>query len=146
MSRLVRAVSKSGEDQGLVPGENSSVRTYFENLGKYVPAEIIAGFTVVNTSLAGLQGQVKFYSLLSSFILFAVFTPVYFKLMATPEDAPALKSQQIVSFFAFLIWAYATTNSTGIFGKDGFNIYFDPISTALMVIFSFISGFIQPKK
>lgn len=146
MGRLVKAVTKTDDARLVADDGNSPTKNYFENVGKYVPAEIIAGFTAVNTSLYSLEHTMRFYSLLVSFIVFAIFTPIYFRLIALPEEKPSVKTQQIVSFVAFLIWSYAMTGANGLFGKEGFNIYFDPISTALMVIFSFVSGFITPKK
>lgn len=145
MSRLVRAVSGKDRPKFAAADGTTAAKTYFENLAKYVPAEIIAAFTAINSSLASLQGNSWYYSLLAVFIFFALFTLFYFWWVATPAEKDALRTQQVVSFIAFLIWAYATTGKNGIFGKEGLNIYVDQISTAAMVLFSLVSGFIQPK-
>jgi len=147
MSRLVKAIPLGMTASAAAAANGStSIKEYFERLGKYVPAEIIAAFMAMNGVLMTLNGNTRFIARICSFSICWIFTPIYFKLVSTTTDQASLRAQQIVSFFAFLVWAYATTGNEGVFGENGLKIYREPIGTAMIIVFSLISGSISPKK
>lgn len=147
MSRIVTAIPKGLKAKAAAANDGTTAtKQYFERVGQYVPAEIIMAFTALNGALATLPDKIKFWAFLVSFLICWIFTPIYFKLIATTKDRPSLRKQQVVSFFAFLFWAYATSGERGVFGKDGFDIYYAGIGSALIILFSIISGAIIPRK
>lgn len=123
-----------------------NVKEYTERVAKYVPAEILSAFTILNTTFTSAEGTLKFWGLLVSTLLLWVLTPIYFWWMKKPEDEPSFKTQVWVSFIAFIIWAYVISGDQGIFGKEGLGVYVSQVGVALMVFFTLISGFIIPRK
>ena len=146
MSRLVKAKPKNNLQATVanVDGQTPS-KQYLERVAKYVPAEIIAAYTAINGALSGTPTEIKYWVLIVSFGVCAIFTPIYFGIVSERNN-PSKVTQQIVSFFAFLIWAYSTTNENSIFSKEYWNWYYSGIATGLLVLFSLISGFIVPKE
>jgi len=149
MSRLVQAKPKKEYvDGNLVrkPADQEPIKGYLERVAKYVPAEIIATFTAINGVLVGLPDPVLKKSLLINVILFAILTPVYFGIIAKKTEPK--RTQQVVSFFAFIIWAYSITGDNGVFGHSphGYDFYYPQLASGLILLFSFISGFIAPRE
>ena len=144
MSRFVTAVPRGLRTKAAAAGE-APAREYLERVAKYVPAEIIAGYTAIINGVADTKEPVKSWTVTACLFICAILTPVYFKLLARPEDKASLRTQQVVSFFAFLVWAYSITGAEPLFG--GTNSWFVPgIATALLTLFTLISGLIVPKQ
>lgn len=147
MSRIVTAVPWGLRTKSVsAAGDNTKRNEYLERIAKYVPAEIIAGYTGLNAFLIHFPASIQRASFIIGFLLCAILTPFYFKLIAVQEDKPSLLFQCIVSFLAFFIWAYATDGDKGVFGAPVFNIYDQSVGGALLIVFSLVSGLIVPKK
>ncbi|MCJ8208122.1 hypothetical protein MUY27_00285 [Mucilaginibacter sp. RS28] len=145
MSRFVKPVPFGLPARAAAAASGSSpAKEYFERIGKYVPGEIIASYTALNALLVAFPEQIKYGAFIFCFILCWVLTPVYFKLISTPADRPSLKMQQIISLIAFPIWAYAIDGGKGIFGKEVFDIYYQAVGGALLIVFTLISGAFYP--
>ena len=142
MSRLVKAKSRGLHAKAAGTGADQA-REYLERVSKYVPAEIIAAYTAINGGVITLPESFKYWFLLGNLIICKIFTPIYFALLAKPEEPK--RTQQVVSLIAFFIWAYSISNDDTIFGKGYWNVYYAGIATAIIIIFSLISGAIVPK-
>ncbi|TDX01871.1 hypothetical protein [Dinghuibacter silviterrae] len=147
MSRFVHALP-AGQTRAAAAAANGSttVQDYLERIAKYVPAEIIATYVAVTSGFANTDEPLKYWCLLVSFLICWIFTPIYLQLMSSPADKDALRTQQIVSAIAFPIWAYSISGDSGLFGDPKLPIYHAEISTALILLFSLISGAIIPRK
>ena len=145
MSRLVKAQALGLRARAAAANDNTTPgKEYLERVAKYVPAEIIATYIAVTGTLASVPEKVKFWALLGNLLICWGFTPIYIKLVSTPADKDSLRTQQIVSSIAFPIWAYSISGEKGIFG-EGLHIYIGGIASALILLFSMISGAIVPK-
>ena len=124
------------------------IKEHLERVAKYVPAEIIAVFVSINTAIDTLPFTEKKYIYAVNLLLWWIITFFYFKWVAKPDELPAVPTQQKVSVIAFIIWAYAFTGNGGVFGNGahGFNIYYPGIALIVLALFTFVSGFIVPKK
>jgi len=147
MSRFVKALPLGLKtNAAAAEGDSTAAKEYLERIGKYVPGEIIAGYTGLNALLVTFPEQIKYASYIILFLLCWILTPIYFKIISTPTDQPSVKTQSIVSGFAFLLWAYAIDGGKGIFGSEVLNIYNQSVGAALLIVFSMISGAIIPRK
>jgi hypothetical protein len=147
MSRIVTALPFGLDTRAAAKQSGSNpAKQYFERIGQYVPAEIIAGYTTLNAVLLTVTLDMQFWAYLFSFLLCWGLTPVYFHLIAARSDKPSLKKQMIVSAIAFPIWAYNIDAGKGIFGKLGPHVYQQGLAAAALVAFSLISGCIIPRK
>lgn len=147
MSRFVAAKQRRKPGpKAASESTKDNIKEYTERVAKYVPAEILSAFTILNTTFTSAEGRLRFWGLLISTFLLWILTPIYFWWMKKPEDEPSFKTQTGVSFVAFIIWAYVISGDQGIFGKDGLGLYVSQVGVALMVFFTLISGFIIPRK
>jgi Na+-transporting NADH:ubiquinone oxidoreductase subunit NqrB len=149
MSRIVKAKATPAKGLQATAASDSGAnptKEALERIAKYIPAEIIAAFTAINGGLLSLPANIQYWALLVNLIICAVFTPIYFKLMATPTDPKnAVRVQQLMSFIAFLIWAYSVTGENGIFGKPGFNMYYAGLASGFITLFTLVSGAVIPR-
>jgi hypothetical protein len=145
MARLVQALPKGlNAKAAAATGNSSVVKDYLERVAKYVPSEIVAGYTGINAAIANSPEHIKHPVLIANLILCAVFSPVYIALL-TDKGEPKLVNQ-IVSSIAFLIWAYSVSGIDGIFGKSYWNIYDGGLAASFLIFFTIISGAIIPRK
>jgi len=149
MSRLVKAIPAGSNRKGLVAQMASArgstpAKEYWERVAKYIPSEIIAAFIAINCSLANSEPNLKYWLSLANLIMCAIFTPIYLGLAANKNEPK--KTQQIVSFFAFIIWSYAISGEGGIYGNSGWHIFHSEIASFLIIAFSLFSGWIIPKQ
>lgn len=142
MSRLVKLNPPDHKFE--VVGFASEKETYIEQVVKYIPVEIIGGYIAINGFASTLPKKMISSGLWFSFIFCAVLTPFYFFKLAKPGDAKL--SQMIISFISFLLWSYSVTGDSGVFGKaNGIDIYYSPIASILLVVFTMISPFFTQK-
>lgn len=110
------------------------MKSFFEKIAKLIPSEIIAGYITLIRLLATLKNpgmRPVFYAV--AFILCLVLTPIYLNYQAEPGKPK--KIHLIVSTFAFVVWAYATS------GQQVVPQLYDPaIASSALVAFSLISG------
>lgn len=125
-------------------GAPMTINTYLERIVKYIPSEIIAGYIAVNGFLTSMPENLVEWSLGINLCLFAALTVWFVAKFAQPGDAK--RTQIMVSLGAFFIWAYAVTGKSGIFGEDYWKIYFAPIASSAVIIFTIVSALIEPKQ
>ena len=121
MSRLVKAIPAGSNRKGLVAQMASArgstpAKEYWERVAKYIPSEIIAAFIAINCSLANSEPNLKYWLSLANLIMCAIFTPIYLGLAANKNEPK--KTQQIVSFFAFLIFCSGANVRIFVFFVD----------------------------
>jgi hypothetical protein len=145
MGRLVKIQPSGNETAGLntTAGSSTDTQTYMEQVVKYIPAEIIGGYVAINGFLASIPAQMLNTALWINFAFCAVLTVVYLVKLSEPGDAT--KTQLVISFFSFIIWAYSITGDSGVFGKGGINIYYSQIASVLLVAFSLLTPLFTPK-
>ena len=107
MSRFVTTSLNKRVTRSTINNEGASTKEYFERVGKYIPGEVIAGYTALNAFIANFPEKIKFISLVLCFCICWILTPLYFNLIATQQDMPFLNRQRLVSGIAFAFWAYA---------------------------------------
>jgi hypothetical protein len=94
------------------PGDQKQldVDGYLERLAKYVPAEVLAGFTPLAALTASDPGQLTFVA-----IVFVILTPVYLYItrVIQPSEAPTKfrRIMYVLGPVAFLVWAINTSEA-----------------------------------
>jgi hypothetical protein len=115
-------------------GSSPEVKSFLEKIAKLIPSEVIAGYITLIGLLTALKNpgmRPVFYAI--AFILCLVLTPIYLNYQADPGKPK--KIHLIVSMFAFVVWAYATS------GQQVVPQLYDPaIASFALVAFSLISG------
>lgn len=147
MSRLV--LPKNQAIQKAKGGSDSSgkdsLQDYLERVAKYVPAEIIAVYSLFLGVITLTTGDKYQWLSLIAFTFCAVLTPFYLKKFARPGDK--ILTHQVIAFFAFLVWAYAFSANEGYFSATKGIGWYDPtIAFFSLIGFSFLTGFLIPKK
>jgi hypothetical protein len=149
MSRLVelKRIDKTRKAPDFAAGGSSwqeKIKEYGERVAKYVPAEVLAFYSAAVQLILTKEGDVNAMFRLWSFIIVGLIawigTPLYLGMFT--KNLKERRANQIVASFAFGVWAYAYP--AGWFMEMGWH---DPVIAGLMlIIFSFISGFYQPKE
>ena len=120
---------------------------YLERMAKYVPAEIIAGFMLVNSILdqavraggpkAAMAGFAVTTIAQGALVLACILTPLFCWYVREQGDAWIVNA--IVSTIAFPFWAY-------LVGAVAFANYHDGNLAAILVLtFTVVSGLISPR-
>jgi hypothetical protein len=79
---------------------------YLEQVAKYIPAEIVAGFVAIN----GIMNSITNVSTVFQWVVFGallVLTPLYTWRVATDPKLGISVPQIIIATFAFLFWVFA---------------------------------------
>lgn len=143
MGRLVKVQPSGNEALEFKANSSGDTQTYMEQVVKYIPAEIIGGYVAINGFLASVPANMLYPALWINFGFCAVLTVVYLLKLSGPGDAT--KTQLIISFISFIIWAYSITGTSGVFGAGGINIYYSQIASVLLVVFSLLTPLFTPK-
>jgi len=146
MGRLVSSKKSDVVARAADQEESSAQQDYFERVGKYIPGEIIAGYVAMLSFIEISKADFQFGLGIGIFVLCLVLTPFYFQMMAKKADKTYLRTHQIISSVAFIVWAYAIGGNRGLFGTEGLNWYDVGIGSILLVAFTLISGVIKPKE
>jgi hypothetical protein len=132
------------------PAGQVTVDDYATRIVKYVPAEVVAFYLAADKLFAqapALTGanlaeifvaKNLYWFSVAVFVLGLIGTPLYLWRQAGPGDPWQVHAG--VSTVAFVIWAYAVQG--GIFVP----IYSAAIAGLLVLVFTFVSGFIKPNK
>ena len=84
--------------------------TRLYRIAKYVPAEVLGGFTLASTLLAGQPDSYYVpWAAIALIVLFLVVTVIY--LARRVQNQQARKAHLIVSPLAFVAWAYPISSS-----------------------------------
>lgn len=153
MSRLVEAKPRvriaandrvtefaSGEETGW----QAQLKEYGERVAKYVPAEVLAFYLSAVQLIMTKQGaeHATFRTALFGVVgvIALVGTPLYLGLFAkSPKEK---RVNQLMATSAFIVWAYAFPS--GVFAELGWH---EPvIAGLLLLLWSFISGLVQPRE
>ncbi len=119
---------------------------YLERVAKYVPAEVIGFFIVINAILdqaartGGKTAAMAGFSVMSIavgvFIAAMALTPLF--IWYVREEGDAWVTNAVVSTLAFPFWAYAV-------GAVAFTEYHDGnLAVILLAIFTVVSGLVSP--
>lgn len=142
MGRLVDAVKKPHEG-ALASMTDNRAKDYLQRVAKYVPGEVIAAYLAINGFLISVPQEARIVLLLINFFACLVLTPIYLAQMAEANQPKC--THLIVATVAFVVWAYTVSGDSGIFGMSVLNWYNSGVASALLVLFSLISGVIVPK-
>jgi hypothetical protein len=142
MGRLVK-IKPGGSESLTTKSTSGETQTYMEQVIKYIPAEIIGGYVAINGFLASMPERMLNTALWVNFVFCAVLTVVYLYKQSGPEDAT--KTQLVISFISFIIWAYSITGDGGVFGAGGINIYYSQLASVLLVAFSLVAPLFTPR-
>jgi hypothetical protein len=146
MSRLVRVQHIEAGAADLSSGDKSlqeKIKDYGERVAKYVPAEVLAFYTAAAQVILTKEGSDNAMFRLWSFAIVGIIAWVgtWFWLGLFSEDQLEKRTNQIMGVIAFGVWAYAYP--AGWVKEFG---WYDPVVAALLLlVFSFWSGFVQPK-
>lgn len=144
MGRLVKIQPKQEDAEFVAETPGPQTQSYIEQVVKYIPAEIVGGYVAINGFLVSLPEHMVQNALWINLVFCAILTIAYLWKLAKPGDA---KTQQlIISFISFLLWAYAITGDSGIFGKQGLDIYYSQLASVLLVAFSMVAPLFTPKE
>lgn len=146
MSRLVEPVTRliAADMAGGGGKARKKINEYGERVAKYVPAEILAGYTsavsLISTADPQTAATKRLWLFGISWALLWAFTPAW--LGQFTNDVNIKRTNQIMGFCAFAVWAYAFP--AGWFHDCGL---YDPIVAGLlMIFFTLISAFVIPKE
>jgi len=124
------------------PAPRDTIKEYGERVAKYVPSEILAFYAAAVSLIASLDIRTNQLKRLWLFGLMALFfwivTPLW--LARFSKEAAIRKTNQLVGFIAFAVWAYAFP--AGIF--HDFKLYDPIIAGLLLMVFTVVSAFITP--
>lgn len=149
MSRLVELKSPPSpelrrlEFQSGGGGVQAKVKEYGERVAKYVPAEVLAFYSAAVQLILTQEGDKHATFRLWAYAIVALVawigTPFYLGMFSKiPKERHV---NQIVASIAFAVWAYAYP--AGLFAEVGLH---QPVVAGLLLLgFSFVSGFYQPK-
>ncbi len=124
---------------GVAPAEARAAETpdgFLDRVAKYIPAEIIGAYLAVEKILdTGSEDRVL---AIVTLILFALLTPLYFRML--PGDEHCKRLHMIVSTLAFLVWSYALPGAAWVLlGLENAKL-----AAVLLVVSSLLFGLIQP--
>ncbi|NTU97539.1 MAG: hypothetical protein HGA62_06980 [Chlorobiaceae bacterium] len=149
MSRLVELKTKEAgrrqlELAGGETGVQEKLKEYGERVAKYVPAEVLAFYTAAVQLIMTKEGDENTLFRLWAFAVIGVIawagTPLYLSMFSSNPKERGVN--QIMASIAFIIWAYAYP--AGLFAELNFH---EPVIAGLvLMVFSFVSAFIQPKE
>jgi hypothetical protein len=123
--------------------EQQFANQYLNRVVKYIPVEAIACYSLLLGVISPATGAAYEWLSLLVFVACAVGNPIWLCRFARPGDR--VMTHISVSFFAFIIWAYALGGENGWFGPHAMNIYDNVIASFALSIFTFTSGLIVPK-
>lgn len=123
---------------------------YTTRIVKYIPAEVVAFYLaadklfanaadVVNANIAEIfvNDHLHYFSI-AVFVIGLIGTPIYIHQQAANDDP--WQVQAGISTIAFVIWSYA------IQGQIFTSLYSSAIAAFLILVFTFVSGFVKPGK
>jgi hypothetical protein len=150
VSRLVEAQPRAEAARGAATfrGTQTSVqqrvKDYGERVAKFVPAEVLAFYScsvqLIMTKTGPANGEFRLWAFSIVGVIGWVATPIW--LGTFSSDPATRRPNQIMGFIAFLIWAYAYP--AGVFSELGI---YDPVVGGLVLLtFTLLSGFFQPRK
>jgi len=136
MGRLVEARPK----QNQLHAGSGSANEYLDRVAKYIPGEILAGYVTLQASI---QGPPAVWWL-PVYVALVVLTPVYLFLMR--EKGKPWKLHAAIGTVAFVIWTFA------LHANSKFSPFYAlppewtyGLPAALLVIFTLVSGALQPR-
>ena len=147
MSRLVEGKPKPEPGVADLSSNDKTtedkIKEYGERVAKYVPAEVLAFYSGALQLILTKAGPENATFRLWAFALFAlgglVAVPLWLGKFTT--NTAVKRTNQVVASLAFLAWVYAYP--AGWFAEMGLH---DPVIAGLLLLtFSFVSGFIQPR-
>jgi hypothetical protein len=105
---------------------------YVTRLVKYIPAEIVAAFLVIDGILKAVTGvQANLYWLI--FIVLLILTPLYTWRVTTEAGLPVAYVQVVVSTLSFIVWVFA------IGGPFSLLSWYQPVyGSILLILFTLI--------
>lgn len=115
----------------------SATKEYLERVAKYVPAEVVAAYLAGN-GIAADSSQAK-WLLPTIFAACAIATPFYITSFCRTRMERLVNS--CMATIAFFVWAYATGG--GLFKY--LELYNGPAASVALIIFSLLSGIVEPK-
>ena len=112
-------------------------------VAQYVPAEVLAGYISLCSVFAMIKAPdehtLRFWLFVAAFVVGLIFTPLYAGKMT--QDERFRRTNQMMATLAFIVWSYCYP--VGL-AKE-LHYYIEPIAALVMVVFSLISGLINPK-
>lgn len=122
-------------------GGGAEVDTYFDRLLKYIPADIVAAWTVVSALIAGANGIPRETVLWIAFVVGLILAAAYtYRQTLLPNVPPAI-TQTALATFAFAVWVFA------LGGPFSNLAWYNPIYGSLLLIaYTLIVPLIIPRE
>lgn len=120
-------------------GGGGDVDEYKDKLIKYIPADIVAGWTAVTGLIASADAGSQGGLMWIVFVVGLVITPLWiWRVTSEPNTKPAV-TQIVISTLAFIVWVFALGGPfTGL-------SWYDPLYGSLLLIgFTFVVPIINP--
>lgn len=114
--------------------DNNKIEYYSEKIVKLIPSEIVGLYLTLVGIVSSVDNTNKILATLIVFLICWLLTPLYFYKVA--DKSKPYKNHLIISSFAFVVWAYATS---GPLIQD---IYIPWVASVTLVIFSFTSSLV----
>src|SRR5712691_5268879 len=123
----------TGQFQG--QGGAAPIDGYFDRVIKYIPADVIAGWTALTGLLAAASGAPSVVILWGAFGVFILLTAAWtWKQTSLPDQPPAV-TQILVASAAFIVWVFALSGPFALLS------WYQPVYGAvLLIIFTIAVG------
>jgi hypothetical protein len=123
----------------LAEGETLTIDSYYDKLLKYIPADVVAAWIVVNALITGASGIATATFLWVAFGIGVILTAVWtWKLTSLPGKTTAW-TQILISTGAFIVWVFA------LGGPFVTLSFYKPIYGALlMILYTLVVPLINP--
>ncbi len=120
---------------------SGTVDTYTDKLIKYIPADIVAGWTAVSGLIAGRDADQQGTLLWVVFLVALVITPLWISRVTGRSGMKPATTQIVISTVAFVVWVFA------LGGPFAGLSWYDPVYGSLLLIgFTFIVPIINPNE
>ena len=121
---------------------NPPIDTYFDRVIKYIPADIVAGWTAVTGLIAGAAAQIPHEMVLwIAFAAFLVLTALWTLKQTRAPDKSLAGTQIAVSTVAFAVWVFALG---GPFESLGF--YHRVYGSLALIFYTLVVGLVVPSE
>ena len=119
-------------------GPAGQIDTYFDRVIKYIPADVVAAWTLVS-SLIGEPPKIPAVAHWGLFVVFIALTALWTYRQTTVKNQPVATVQIIISSVAFAVWVFALK---GPFAR--FEWYNELYGSILLIVFTLVVPLITP--
>src|SRR5262245_33995323 len=112
---------------------------YFDRVIKYIPADIVAGWTALTGLLMDAAGVASATLLWGAFVVFIVLTAAWTWKQTSLPGQPTARTQIFVATLAFIVWVFALGGPFALL-----EWYRSVYGAALLIVYTLAVGLVVP--